>query len=314
MSAGELSYVRSSPWAGRGLCAATALLWSTAGLFIKDLTAASAAGWSGWQVAGVRSLLGGFTLLALGRMWPGRSPARDGAAAARPPWAPGRRQLLLAAVYAPTLLTYVLAQTWTTTANAIFLQYTAPVYILLLSAWLLHEKPKAADLLTLPPLLLGIFLILSAQLQFGHGTLGNAMALISGVGYALVILLMRKWRDEDVPTAVAMGNFLLAAVGIGAACASRQGFVWPGLRSGAEILWLGVFQIGLAYFLFQTALRRVAAVEASLITLIEPVLCPVWAWIAVADAPPTASILGGGIILVALVAHTIWKARTEGKA
>ena len=93
--------------------------------------------------------------------------------------------------------------------------------------------------------------------------------------------------------------------------ASAQGFVWPGLRSGAQILWLGVFQIGLAYFLFQGALRRITAVEASLLTLIEPVLCPLWTWLFVADVPPRNSLLGAGIILLTLVTNTVWKARTE---
>lgn len=301
----------TSRWAGRGLCVATAILWSTSGLFIKKLTAESGAGWSGWQVAGVRSLFAGITLLALGSLW--RRRAGDGVPVApvRPWWRPDRRQIILAIVYAGTLLPYVLAQTFTTTANAIFLQYTAPVYILFLSPWLLREKPKAADLLSLPVLLAGIFVILSAELQFGHGTFGNVMALVSGVGYALVMLLMRKWRDAGAEGGIALGNFLLAAIGIGVACGSAQGFVWPDLRSGAQILWLGVFQIGLAYFLFQGALRRITAVEASLLTLLEPVLCPIWAWLYVADVPPRNSILGGAIIFLMLVTNTIWKARTE---
>jgi len=309
-SAPNLEHARR--WAGRGLCVATAVLWSTSGLFIKTLTGESGAGWSGWQVAGARSLFAGITLLALGRIWP-RRPAEAGTSVAPGPrsWLPDRRQVLLAIFYAGTLLTYVLAQTFTTTANAIFLQYTAPVYILFLSPWLLREKPKAADLLSLPMLLVGIFVILSAELQFGHGTFGNVMALISGVGYALVMLLMRKWRNAGAEGGIALGNFLLAAIGIGIACRSAQGFVWPEIRSGAQILWLGVFQIGLAYFLFQGALRRITAVEASLLCLIEPMLCPLWAWFFVADVPPRNSMLGAGIILLTLAANTIWKARSE---
>jgi drug/metabolite transporter (DMT)-like permease len=304
---------RASRWAGRGLCVVTAILWSTSGAFIKALTGESGAAWSGWQVAGARSLFAGITLLALGRLWPRRAAeAGVSVAPSRRPWLPDGRQIVLAIVYAGTLLPYVLAQTYTTTANAIFLQYTAPVYILFLSPWLLREKPKAVDLLSLPLLLVGIFVILSAELQFGHGTFGNVMALISGVGYALVMLLMRKWRNEGAEGGIALGNFLLAAIGIGVACRSPQGFVWPDLRSGAQILWLGVFQIGLAYFLFQGALRRITAVEASLLTLIEPVLCPFWAWLFIADVPPRNSIIGAAIILLTLVANTIWKARTEG--
>lgn len=302
----------ASVWAGRGLCVATAVLWSTAGLFIKTLTAEAGAAWTGWQVAGLRSLFAGITLLALARIWPRwQAEAAVSAAPGRPWWLPGRRRIILAIAYAGTLLPYVLAQTYTTTANAIFLQNTAPIYILFLSPWLLSERPKLPDLLSLPVLIAGIFLVLSADLQFGHGKFGNAMGLVSGVGYALVVLLMRKWRNDGAAGGVVLGNFLLAGIGIGVACGSARGFVWPDLRSGPQILFLGAIQIGLAYFLFQGALRRIMALEASLLALIEPVLCPVWAWLCVADVPPRNSVLGGAIILLALVASTIWKARTE---
>lgn len=302
----------SEVWLGRGLCLAAAILWSTAGIFIKRLTDPAGAAWSGWQVAGMRSLIAGIALLIFARMVDTR-PRSDGAPAAPRSLLPTRQSWILGLIYGPTLLTYVLAQTYTTTANAIFLQYTAPLYILALSAWLLHEKPGIGDVLTLPALLAGIGLILSAELRFKEGAFGNTMALVSGVGYALVIMLLRKWRDSDTLVGMAVGNFLLAAGGIAVACGSPQGFVRPDAAAWAQILWLGVFQIGLAYFLFQAAVRRITAVEASLLSLIEPVLCPLWAWLFVADRPPMASILGGGVILAGLVVHTLWKAQTENR-
>jgi drug/metabolite transporter (DMT)-like permease len=298
-------------WLGRGLCLGAAILWSTAGLFIKRLTDPAGAGWSGWQVAGMRSLIAGVALLLLARLCARRPAEAD--AAGTPPRSllPTRQNWVLGLIYGPTLLTYVLAQTYTTTANAIFLQYTAPLYILALSAWLLREKPGLGDVLTLPALLAGIGLILSAELSFKDGAFGNAMALVSGVGYALVIMLLRKWRAQDTLVGMAVGNFLLAAAGIAVACGTPQGFVWPDAVAWAQILWLGVFQIGLAYFLFQAAVRRITAVEASLLSLIEPVLCPLWAWLFVADRPPFASIIGGAVILAGLVVHTLWKAQME---
>jgi drug/metabolite transporter (DMT)-like permease len=165
-------------------------------------------------------------------------------------------------------------------------------------------------LLTLPALFVGIYFILSAELQFSHGMFGNVMALISGVAYAGVIMLMRKWRDVGALGGVILGNFFLAVIGMGMAFTTPQGFVLPDLHSGAQILWLGVFQIGLSYFIFQESLRSITAVEASLLSLIEPVLCPLWAWTFVADRPPFPSLIGGGVILAALVAHTVWKARS----
>lgn len=300
-------------WLGRGLCLAAAILWSTAGLFIKRLTDPAGVAWSGWQVAGTRSLIAGITLLVLARLF-ARKPSADGPAPRAPSLLPTRESWILGLIYGPTLLTYVLAQTYTTTANAIFLQYTAPLYILALSPWLLRERPGIGDVLTLPALLAGVGLILSAELNVKEGAFGNTMALISGVGYALVIMLLRKWRGQDTLVGMAVGNFLLAAAGIAVACGSPQGFVWPDLASGAQILWLGIFQIGLAYFLFQAAVRRITAVEASLLSLIEPVLCPLWAWLFVADRPPLASIVGGLVILAGLIVHTLWKARMEKRA
>jgi len=301
---------RAELWLGRLLCVAAAVLWSSAGLFIKRLTDPAGAAWSGWQVAGMRSLIAGITLLALARLFV--RPTNDAPAAP-----PARAALLdhrnwvLGLVYGPTLLTYVLAQTYTTTANAIFLQCTAPLYILFLSAWLLRERPGIGDYLTLPALLAGIILILSAELTFREGAFGNVMALISGVGYAFVILLLRKWRDGCPLAGIAVGNFLLAAVGIGVACAGPKGLVRPDASAWTQIAWLGVFQIGLAYFLFQAALKRITAVEAALLTLIEPVLCPLWAWLFADDRPPSGSLIGGAIILGGLLVHTLWKAQME---
>jgi drug/metabolite transporter, DME family len=311
----EADPISPSPWMGRLYCVGAAILWSTAGVFIKSLTSQDHGAWSAWQVAGARSLLAGITLVILSRSW-GKTSNRIATqdAPVKTCWLPSRYELLLAMIYGPTLLTYVLAQTYTTTANAIFLQYTAPVYILLLSTWLLGERPKMGDLLTLPALLVGIALILSSGLHFRRGGFGNAMGLVSGVGYAMVIVLMRKWKDQGALRGVAWGNFLLAGVGIGLTVTVSGGFVCPDLVTSAEILWLGVAQIGFAYFLFQACLRSITAVEASLLALLEPVLCPLWAWLFVGDTPPTVSILGGGVILTALIAHTIWKARLESSA
>ncbi|GAG49022.1 unnamed protein product, partial [marine sediment metagenome] len=146
------------PWKGRALCVAAAVLWSTSGLLIKSLT--QKAGWSGWQVAGMRSLIAGLTLLALGR------PKS---------LLPSRRQWVIAMVTWPLLLTYVLAQTYTTTANAIFLQYTSLLWIFALSPVFLRERPTREDLLAVPALLCGMGLILSSRLALGYSRFGDLM-------------------------------------------------------------------------------------------------------------------------------------------
>ena len=280
------------PWKGRALCVATAVLLSTSGLFIKSLT--QRAGWSGWQVAGMRSLIAGVTLLVLAR------PKR---------LLPTGRQWILAMITWPMLLTYVLAQTYTTTANAIFLQYTSPLWVFALSPVLLRERPTREDLLAIPALLAGSGLILSSRLALGYSRFGDLMGIASSFGYAGVVLLLRKWRRGGVVVGLAWGNFILAAIALPVARLGPTGFVTPDLTSGAQILFLGVLQIGLAYFLFQWSLRGITATEASILTLVEPVLCPLWAYLAIGDEPGPRSIIGGAVIVLTIVVHTVFAAR-----
>lgn len=288
----------TSPWLGRGLCAAAAVLWSTSGLFIKSLTFALpvGAGWNGWQVAGLRSLFAALALFTFAR------PRRY-----RPTW----HQLAIAMATWPTLLTYVLAQTHTTTANAIFLQYTSPLWVFAFSPILLKEKPTKVDILAVPALLAGMALILHSQLSLGFSRFGDVMGLLSGVGYATIIMLLRKWRDGSSVLGLAWGNVIVACIALPAACTGGREIVMPNLSTMTQIIFLGVFQIGTAYFLFQWALRGITAAEASMLSLIEPVLCPLWAWLVVNDVPGPRSLMGGGVILVTLLLHTAWVSRSR---
>ena len=187
-------------WAGIGLCLAASVLWSTSGLFIKTLT--QGAGWSGWQVAGLRGFFAAIAFFVL----------------ARPrTLKPTKHQLLIAMLTWPTLLTYVMAQTYTTTANAIFLQYTSPLWVFILAPLLLKETPQKADLAAVLPLVGGMVLIFisrlpKTELNLPYPGFGNAMGLLSGVGYAGMVLALRKWRDGSGILGLAWGNVMLAVI------------------------------------------------------------------------------------------------------
>jgi len=277
---------------GRALCLAAALLWSTSGLFIKRLTgpAPSGAAWSGWQVAGIRSLLAGVFLLLIGR------PDR---------LLPRAHQWLVAVLTAGTMLPYVLAQTYTTTASAILLQYAAPVYVLALSPWLLAEPLQRRDLLAIAAVAGGIAMILPTGNSEGSSWFGNAMGLLSGFAFAGVVVALRKWRDGSGVLGLAWGNLLTAAVALGVAVLPPRRFTPIGLSSGCQIGFLGLIQIGLAYFLFHNGIRYIRAAEASLWTLLEPVACPLWAWLFLGDRPPCAALAGGALILLTLALHSL---------
>lgn len=249
------------------------MLWSTAGAAIK-LTDLSAL-----QVSAGRSLVAAAVLLLL-------------VPAARR--RPGRTAALAAVAYAATVTLFVVANKLTTAANAIFLQDAAPLYVMLLSPWLLRERPSRSELYSAPVFLLGLGLFFFDQLSPGQ-LLGNGVAVLSGLAFALAIIGLRA-AGEAGPSALAWGN-VLAGVGV-APFAFAGGFA----PSGGDLLvlgWLGVFQLALAYLCFSRGVRDTPASEAALLILIEPVLSPVWTFFLAGEKPGPWALAGGAVILCA---------------
>jgi drug/metabolite transporter (DMT)-like permease len=255
-----------------------AVLWSTAGAAIKRCAL------DGWQIAAGRSLVAGLFLFLVFR----ESRRR-----------PTRRALLVAVAYAFTVVLFVLATKLTTAANAIFIQDTAPLWVLVLSPWLLREIPTRGELLSIPIYALGLGLFFLDDLSAGQVT-GNLVALASGVAFALSILGLRHVRDEG-PSALVYGNFLAVLI---AAPVALQG-VAPGPVDVALVVYLGVFQLGLSYLVFSRGLLRTPAVEASLLVLVEPVLNPIWTYFATGERPGPWATAGGAVVLAATVWRTL---------
>jgi drug/metabolite transporter (DMT)-like permease len=263
---------RTGPW----LILAAATLWSTAGAAIK------LCGLSGWQINLGRSAVAALFLAAIipaARRRPDRSVA----------W--------VSVAYAFTVLLFVLANKATTSANAIFLQDTAPLWVLLLSPVLLHERPSRGELLSAPLFLVGLFLFFLDQLSPGQAV-GNLIAVASGVAFALCILGLRKLGSRNVG-AIVWGNALAALLSLPMALRGPA----PTLRDAGIVLFLGLFQLGLSYALFARGVRHTPAVEASLLALVEPVLNPVWTFLLAGERPGPWAIRGGAIILAA----TLWR-------
>jgi DME family drug/metabolite transporter len=262
----------------RLLLLAAAVLWSSAGAVIK-LSALDA-----WQLAGGRALVAAI-FLALVVPTARRRPSP--------------RLLLVGLAYAATTVLFVLANKLTTSANAIFLQDTAPLWVLLLSPWLLGERPTRGELLSVPVFGAGLALFFVDQLSPGQ-LAGNLVALVAGVAFAASILGLRRLGPEG-PAALVWGNLLAAAVTLP---------LWPlGPAATAgdlgAVAFLGVFQLGLAYLCFSLGLRGTPAVEASLLVLLEPVLNPVWTYLFAGERPGPWALLGGGVILLATVWRTL---------
>jgi DME family drug/metabolite transporter len=275
--------------------AAAAMLFSTGGAAIK------AAEFTGWQTASFRS---GVAALAILLMTP----------AARRGWSV--RAVLVGFAYAACLTLFVLANRLTTAANTIFLQSTAPLYLLFLSPWLLKEPIRRQDLGFMAAVGLGLALFfVSAEAPIATApdpVRGNLLALVSGFFWALTVCGLRwlgagNGEHGSPVAAVVSGNLtaFLVALPMALPLGSHGPVDW------AVVIYLGVFQIALAYVLVTSALRHIPALEASLILLIEPVLNPVWAWLFQGERPGPWALFGGAIILGATTLKGWLDARTQ---
>ncbi len=272
----------SSTRTGRLFIAAAALLWSSGGLAIK-LLPLPAVGVVFW-----RSLLAAVFLILVFR------PSRER-------WR--RASWTTAFIYAAMILSFVSATKMTTAANAIFLQYTAPVYVLLFAPLLLKEPFLRADAVTLAVSLAGMSLFFVGKL--GAGTLeGNLVGVLSGVFFGGVILFLRRDTSRDAMASVLLGNLVAAALALP--------FAWGHLaldaKGAALVLFLGVVQMGISYIFFVKGLSAVTAAEASLIGMLEPVLNPIWVFIGVGERPTGWAVLGGAVVLCAVAGRTVWGA------
>jgi DME family drug/metabolite transporter len=262
--------------------AAAAALFSTGGAAIKACTLSS------WQIAAFRSVIAAATLLAL-------------LPAARRRWS--RSTIAVGAAYAATLILFVTANKLTTAANTIFLQYTAPLYILILGPVLLDEHIGRRDLVYMGILAAGLALFFvgidSPSASAPHPFAGNVVAAAAGISWALTVIGLRAMgrRNEDGAglAAVVAGNVMAFVVCLPLAVPVQA----SGLTDWLTLAYLGVFQIGVAYMLLVPAMQHVRALDASLLLLLEPVLNPVWAWLAQGETPSPWSLGGGALILTA---------------
>ncbi|MES2306738.1 MAG: DMT family transporter [Gemmatimonadota bacterium] len=269
--------------------ALAALLFSTGGAAIK------ASDFGAYQVASFRSGVAALTLLILvPKAWRGFG------------WKP----LLVGAAYAATLVSFVLANRLTTSANTIYLQSTAPLYLLLLGPWLLREPIQRRDLPILFAVLGGLVLVFlgddAPSTTAPDPARGNLFAVVSGLSYALMICGLR-WlgRDGDAGgrgiAACILGNIIacVAILPMALPVGSHPFSAW------SVILYLGIFQIAGAYVLVATGIRSVPALEVSLLLLVETAFNPVWSWLLLHEVPSVLALLGGGLIIVATVLQAL---------
>lgn len=262
-----------------------ALFWSLAGLLIK------AVDWPPLAVAGGRGIVAAGFLCLTNR-------------ALR--FSFSRDQVIGAFAYAACTVTFCVATKLTTAANAILLQYTAPVWVALFGAWFLGEHATRADWITIVVVFAGMGLFFADGLELTH-QLGNAIALISGVCFAGMTIALRKQKHGSPVESIILGNVIAFLVGlpwiIGAPPLNTTG--WTAL------VLLGTVQLGCSYWLYARAIKHVTALEALLIPVIEPILNPLWVLVLLHERPSPYALLGGAIVLTAITLRAVISIRNR---
>jgi drug/metabolite transporter, DME family len=266
------------------------LLWSTGGLFIKYTTL------DAFTVNLGRSLFAALTVAVF--------TFRKGLK-------PNLFTLFTSLLYAGTLSCFVYANKTTTAANAIFLQYTAPIYILILSPFILKEKFRVSDLITVVICLAGMSLFFlepqsDANKLATNVFVGNIAALASGVFFGLYFVFLRHPRsleNRNPALSVFYGNLLIVLFMLPLVLNDPPA---PQINDILAVLYLGIFQIGIAYVFFTIGIARgVRSLDASIIGFVEPLLNPIWVFLFLQERPSIWAILGGIIIIGGVIFHTV---------
>lgn len=252
----------------------TAFLWSAGGVLIKLVD------WHPMAIAGGRSIIAAIVIWAAFR--------KESLSFSKNQW-------IGAFAYCGCVSCFVTATKMTTAANAILLQYTAPIFVALLGTWLLKEKTTRRDWLTIFVVVLGMIFFFIDEVSVGS-MMGNLIAVLSGISFALFIVYMRMQKDASPYGSVLIGNILTFVISL---------FFWSNVSLNYTnllgILSLGIFQLGLAYVLYSYAIRYVPALKATLITSIEPILNPLWVFLLLGEQPGFFPMIGGMIVLAAII-------------
>ncbi|HHY54739.1 MAG TPA: EamA family transporter [Chloroflexi bacterium] len=259
------------------------LLWSTSGVLIKQSSLSALA------IVGGRSAIAAVVLWLFLR---------------RPHFTWSAPQVGGAIAYFFMVVFFVQATVLTSAANAILLQYTAPIWVAIFSYWFLGERLLKIDYVAIAAILVGMLLFFGDALT-PSGMLGNVLAVLAGVAMAWMTLFMRKQKNTSSLETVLLGNLLAAAVGLPFL------FMSPVQSSDWVIVgFLGVFQLGLPFLLYATAIRSLSAIEAILISCLEPILNPILVFIFVGETPGPMALLGGAIVLLAVLGRGVVGVRT----
>ena len=254
------------------------VLWSIGGIFIKLIN------WNPMAIAGSRSAIAALVMMVYLKKFKFKI---------------NKSMLICACSYSLLVILFVSANKLTTSANAILLQFTSPVWVALLSRAILKQKISRIDGITIIFVILGMIMFFIDELEMSY-LLGNILAILSGIVMAGMILLFQQQKENSLVEITLLGNIITAIVGIPFYFISS-----PGMESVLPLFILGVFQLGIPYLLYVLAIPNVTAIDAVLIPVLEPLLNPLWVFIFAKESPTLFSLLGGGLVLLSVTVRGI---------
>ena len=261
-----------------------AVLWSIAGIFLKLLP------WNGLAAGSLRSLVAGITIAVY--------------------MALNRGTLLAGLLAGSVYICFALANKLTTAANAIVLQFTAPVFIVLFSAVLYKKEIRKPDLAVVLVVLAGIALFFFDQL--GPSTvLGNFVAIAAGMFMAGMYMAVDRLEPQERFSAIVIGQAFAFLIGLPAVIITKPVM---NVTTVSCILILGVFQLGLSYILYVRASETCPPLACCLLGAVEPLLNPVWVMIFDGETPGVFALVGGIIVITAVTAWTVWDGKQKAIA
>lgn len=269
-----------------------ALLWSLAGLNIKLID------WPTYAIAGGRSLVA--VLVMTPFLWSRRASYPKCSVLLK-----DRNFLCAALCFACFNYCFIASTKLTTSAIAIMMQYTAPVYVALFSYWFLHERITKLDIYVVGVVLLGMFMFFSDS--SGHGTLvGNIVAVFNGVTFAGICIFLRLQHHGSPDLSMYCGNILASIIGIPFMVSAGR----PDFRSFIFLLVAGIL-IAVTYELYALASKELSALETVILPIIDPVMNPVWVYLFLGEYPGTLSILACVMILASVTWSIIHKLHSD---
>ena len=255
----------------------TALLWSSGGFLVKGID------WHPLAIAGMRSFIAA-TVIRLSM----RKPKLT--------WS--LPQVGGALCYAATVILYVLANKLTAAANVVLLMYSAPIYVIIFGPWFLRERATGRDWLAVSAVMIGVVVFFFDRLS-AEGLMGNLLAILSGMTFAWMTLFLRRQKRGSPLESVFLGNVLATIIGLPFFLTEKL----PEINGILMLLAMGVFQLGISYVLYAKAIQKVRAFEAVLITMLEPILNPLWVFLLYAEMPGQWALVGGVIVLVTVTSQ-----------